>query len=53
MPTVQKKMEAIIKENAALEPVVLSRAEAFQAFKNDPFKKQFVKLLAIRSKAIS
>ncbi|WP_032776760.1 TGS domain-containing protein, partial [Lacticaseibacillus paracasei] len=42
LPTVQKKMEAIIKENAALEPVVLSRAEAFQAFKNDPFKKQLV-----------
>ena len=42
LPTVQKKMEEIIKANAALEPVELSRAEAFDRFKDDPFKKQLV-----------
>ena len=42
LPTVQKKMEAIIKENAALEPVVLSRARSFPSLQNDPFKKRLV-----------
>ncbi|MHA3066391.1 threonine--tRNA ligase [Lacticaseibacillus saniviri] len=42
LETVAKKMRELIKANAALKPVLLSRAEAFEMFKNDPFKKQLV-----------
>ena len=42
LEVISQHMQKLVKANAALKPVTLSRAEAFEMFKNDPYKKQLV-----------